>query len=276
MAMLVLNEVFERTWRARLHGEWPRLPDEFWPAATRSTSGLIYIAEVYWDLEGVLLDQGFTFAYDKRLLDALHTDDAASRVRQLLIADQPPAAGLVRFLENHDEPRSAVTFAGRLPAAAALACTIPGMRFLFDGQQDGRRIRSPVQMARWHDEPVDARVRAMYDAVLRFTSKPVLHDGTWGALDAATAGDDTFRGILAYRWQTSDALAIVAVNFSALAAQANIFFSRVLPDDGEAFIFADALTGERYRWTREALDRTGLYVRLGAGGAHLFSVHAVT
>ena len=50
MAMLVLNDVFERTWRARLHGEWPRLPDEFWPAATRSTPELMYIAEVYWDL----------------------------------------------------------------------------------------------------------------------------------------------------------------------------------------------------------------------------------
>ena len=108
----------------------------------------------------------------------------------------------MRFLENHDEPRSAVTFAARVPAAAALACTIPGMRFLFDGQQDGRRVRSPVQLARWPDEPGDARVRALYDAVLRFASKRVLHDGTWGALGTATAGDDTFLDILAYRWRT--------------------------------------------------------------------------
>jgi hypothetical protein len=276
MAMLVLNDVFERTWKARLHGEWPRLPDEFWPAATRSTPELIYIAEVYWDLESVLLDQGFTFAYDKRLLDALHTADAASRVRQLLIADQPTAAALVRFLENHDEPRSAVTFAASLPAAAALAGTIPGMRFLFDGQQDGRRVRCPVQLARWPDEPTDARVRALYDAVLRFAAKRVLHDGTWGALDTATAGDETFHDILAYHWQTSAALAIVVVNFSAAPAQANIPLAYGLLPDGEAFTFDDALTGEGYRWTREALDRTGLYVRLGAGGAHLFSVQSAS
>ena len=170
-----------------------------------------------------------------------------------------------------------MTFAARLPAAAALAGTIPGMRFLFDGQQDGRRVRCPVQLARWPDEPVDARVRAMYDAVLRFASERVLHDGTWGALDTATAGDETFHDILAYHWQTSAALAIVVVNFSACTAQANISARvPVCRPDGEAFIFDDALTGERYRWTREALDRTGLYVRLGAGGAHLFSVHAAT
>jgi hypothetical protein len=276
MAMLALNDVFERTWRARLHGDWPRLPDEFWPAATRSTPELIYIAEVYWDLEGVLLDQGFTFAYDKRLLDALHTGDAAYRVRQLLIADHPPATGLVRFLENHDEPRSAVTFGACLPAAAALAGTIPGMRFLFDGQQDGRRARSPVQLARWPDEPINARVRAMYDAVLRFASKRVFHDGTWGALDTSTAGDDTFRDILAYYWRTSAAIAIVVINLGASPAQANIPVGGDLLRGGDAFIFDDALTGERYRWRRDALDRTVLYVRLAAGGAHLFSVHAAT
>ncbi len=272
MAMLALNDVFERTWRARLHGDWPRLPDEFWPAATRSTPELTYIAEVYWDLEGVLLDQGFTFAYDKRLLDALHASDAAPRVRQLLVADRPPATGLVRFLENHDEARSAVMFADRVPAAAALAGTIPGMRFVFDGQQDGRRIRSPVQLARWPDEPVDVRVRAIYDAVLQFASQRLLHDGTWEALQTATAGDDTCRDILSYCWRSVAGLAIVAVNLSTSPAHANIPIRADLLHEGDTFRFDDALTGERYRWTRDALERIGLYVRLDPGAAHLFSV----
>ena len=276
MAMLALNDVFERTWRARLHGDWPRLPDEFWPAATRSTPELTYIAEVYWDLEGVLLDQGFTFAYDKRLLDALHASDAAPRVRQLLVADRPPATGLVRFLENHDEARSAVIFADRVPAAAALAGTIPGMRFVFDGQQDGRRIRSPVQLARWPDEPLDVRVRATYDAVLQFASQRLLHDGTWEALETATAGDDTCRDILWYCWRSVAGLAIVAVNLSTSPAHANIPIRADLLHEGDTFRFDDALTGERYRWTRDALERIGLYVRLDPGAAHLFSVSATT
>ena len=113
-------------------------------------------------------------------------------------------------------------------------------------------------------------------SVLRFASKRVLHDGTWGALGTATAGDDTFRDILAYHWRTPSALAIVVVNFSAAPAQANIPLGHGLLHEGQAFVFDDALTGDGYRWTREALDRTGLYVRLGAGDAHLLSVHAAT
>ena len=277
MAMLALNDVFERTWRARLHGDWPRLPDEFWPAATRSTPELTYIAEVYWDLEGVLLDQGFTFADHKRLLDALHASDAAPRVRQLLVADRPPATGLVRFLENHDEARSAVMFADRVPAAAALAGTIPGMRFVFDGQQDGRRIRSPVQLARWPDEPVDVRVRAI--RTTRCCSLPRSDSSTMEPgkrsrpQPPATTPVATFFGTC---WRSVAGLAIVAVNLSTSPAHANIPIRADLLHEGDTFRFDDALTGERYRWTRDALERIGLYVRLDPGAAHLFSVSATT
>src|SRR4029078_13613701 len=65
MAMLVLPDVFERTWghRAPL----------FWPAATQrvrqKVPGFRFMAEVYWDLEWTLQQQGFDYAYDKRLYD---------------------------------------------------------------------------------------------------------------------------------------------------------------------------------------------------------------
>jgi hypothetical protein len=274
MAMLLLNEVFERTWRRLLGNEWPPLPDEFWPRATREIPDLIYIAEVYWALEGVMLEQGFHFAYDKRLLDALHAPDATPRLRQLVAADYPPRAGLARFLENHDEARSAPIFGSRLPAAASLASTLPGMRFFFDGQQDGRRLRSPVQLARWPEEPVDAAVRALYDRVLGFATREVLREGDWRMLDVWSAGDDTSAGILAYRWRTAAALAVIVVNPGLSAAQGHVGISPDLPA-GSAFDFEDALDDARYRWEREALDRTGLYVRLEGGGAHLFMVRAV-
>ena len=109
MAMLVFNDVFERTWRWRLGDQWPVPASEFWTAATRTIPELIYLAEVYWGLEGRALEQGFNFAYDKRLLDALHSPQPASRLRALLAARHPDSARLSRFLENHDEPRSAAT-----------------------------------------------------------------------------------------------------------------------------------------------------------------------
>jgi hypothetical protein len=271
MAMLPLNDVFDRTWRRVLRSEWPRLTDEFWPGATRAVPELLYLAEAYWDLEGVLLWQGFTFAYDKRLLDALHAPDAASRVRSLLAADVPPGARMARFLENHDEPRSVASFGYRLPAAVALATTVPGMRFFFDGQLDGWRIRVPVQLARWPDEPVDSSVRALYDRALAFASQPLLRDAEWRLLEVRDAWDHTSSSIVSYRWRTAAALAIIVVNLSASTAQAHIGLDADLPATS-TLTFEDALTGVRYPWARNALERTGLFVRLEGGGAHLFTV----
>ena len=274
MAMLVLNDVFERTWRHLLRDIWRRPFDEFWPGAIRSSPGLTCIAEVYWELERVLLDQGFNFAYDKRLLDCLHAPDAGPRTRNLLAADWPEGARLARFIENHDEPRSVVALGPRLTASASLAGTLPGMRFFFDGQMDGRRIRTPVQLGRWRDESSDPAVRAFYERLLAFASNDLLHDGEWGLLDSSPAGDRSSPNIVAHRWRSRSALAIVVANLGDREAQAHLPVAADLTP-GVAFDFEDCLTGAKYRWTREALERTGLYVRLNAGAAHLFLVHAV-
>ena len=67
MAMLVLPEVFERTWGMR--------SKPFWPKATqhvrRQVPDFCFMAEVYWDLEWTLQQQGFDYTYDKRLYDRL-------------------------------------------------------------------------------------------------------------------------------------------------------------------------------------------------------------
>src|SRR4029078_7965756 len=67
MAMLVLPDVFERTWGVRA--------ELFWPKATQrvrqKTPGFVFMAEVYWDMEWTLQQQGFDDAYDKRLYDRL-------------------------------------------------------------------------------------------------------------------------------------------------------------------------------------------------------------
>src|SRR6266566_2780202 len=59
MAMLVLPDVFERTWGIRA--------DLFWPKATESVRqkhpNFQFMAEVYWDLEWTMQQQGFDYAY---------------------------------------------------------------------------------------------------------------------------------------------------------------------------------------------------------------------
>ncbi|MDQ4070186.1 MAG: alpha-amylase, partial [Actinomycetota bacterium] len=68
MAMLVLNDVFARTWGERA-GTPPA--QDFWTevigGVRESHPEMTFVAEAYWDLEGRLLDPGFDYCYDKRL-----------------------------------------------------------------------------------------------------------------------------------------------------------------------------------------------------------------
>ena len=74
MAMLVLPDVFERTWGRRSppssgpkrHGECEK----------KKLPSFRFMAEVYWDLEWTMLQQGFDYAYDKRLYDRLREGQA--------------------------------------------------------------------------------------------------------------------------------------------------------------------------------------------------------
>ena len=115
MAMLVLPEVFEKT--------WGRKAQSFWPITTKKVRekipGFLFMAEVYWDMEWTLQQQGFDYAYDKRLYDRLG-EGHAKAVREHFYAGLDYQDKLARFLENHDEPRAAATFDDKNHKAAAV------------------------------------------------------------------------------------------------------------------------------------------------------------
>jgi glycosidase len=270
MAMLLLNDVFEGTWRHLLRDRWPVPADEFWPAAIQEYPALTFLAEVYWDREWTLQQQGFHFTYDKRLYDRMQ-GSSADDVRGHLRADPAFSDRLVRFIENHDERRSAVAFAGRLPAAAVIFATVPGMRFFFDGQLEGRRARAPVQLCRWPDELPNPQLATMYQRLLQVTADSLFHDGEWKLLEVAGSGDNSFSELIAYRWRADQRLAVVVANLGSDPATGHVPIVADLPA-GAAFDFADMLSGATYRRTRRALDVRGLFVRLEPGGAHLFVV----
>jgi alpha amylase-like protein len=277
MAMLVLNDVFEQTWSGRVDLRWPKPAEEFWPEAIRRVPSLTYLAEVYWDREWQLLQQGFHFTYAKHLLDLLHRADAPAvraHVRNEVrphsqevdtgLGSDPITQPLARFLENHDEPRSAATFEGRIPAAAVAAYGLPGMRFFFDGQLSGAHVHSPVQLGRWPSEAVDEPIRDFYVRLLPTLKQPLFHDGAWSLLDVRSAGDETFDALVAYAWSSG---AVLVSNLGSREAQGLVTLASI--PDADATDFCDQLTGNTYRWNRDDL-RNGLYVRLGAGAAHVF------
>jgi hypothetical protein len=271
MAMLVLNDVFENTWRRLLRDSWPQPRDEFWPGAIRECPDLMFLAEVYWDREWTLQQQGFHFTYDKRLYDRM-LGGSAEEVRGHLRAEADYSRRMVRFIENHDERRSAAAFERRLPAAAALVATIPGMRFYYDGQLEGRRVRTPVQLCRWPEEPDDPVCVRRYERLLNATSDPLFHDGDWKLLEVASAGDNTFTSLIAYRWRMAERLALVVTNPGPSVAAGHVPVIADLPAGAE-FEFADVLSGATYRRPRRSLDVRGLFVRLDPGQAHVFLVN---
>ncbi len=125
MAMLMLNDVFARTWGDRA-GAAPE--QEYWTevigAVRAAHPDFVFVAEAYWDLEWQLQQLGFDFCYDKRLYDRLLHEDASS-VRGHLHADLDYQRRLVRFLENHDEPRAAAVLAAGARTGRRRRCRHP-------------------------------------------------------------------------------------------------------------------------------------------------------
>ena len=168
MAMLVLPDVFESTWGIRA--------DLFWPKATESVRRkhphFQFMAEVYWDREWTMQQQGFDYTYDKRLYDRLR-DGHARPVREHFHAGLDYQNKMARFLENHDEPRAAATFPPEMHEAAAVITFLsPGLRFFHQGQFEGRKKRISPHLVRGPDEPIDARLKQFYDRLLSVLHHP--------------------------------------------------------------------------------------------------------
>src|SRR5215471_16539919 len=101
-------------------------------------------------------------------------------VRLHLSAEPSYQEKLVRFTENHDEPRAAVAFSGAKGKAAALtAATIPGARLFHEGQFEGRRIRPAVFLRRRPEECPNEELRSFYETLLEAIDDPLFHDGEW-------------------------------------------------------------------------------------------------
>jgi len=271
MAMLLLNAIFERTWGQRA-GRRPDTEDwtELIPTVRRSHTGFLFMAEAYWDSEWELQQVGFDYCYDKRLYDRLEHSDAES-VRLHLSADLTYQAKLVRFIENHDEPRAAVAFPGAKEDAAALtAATIPGARLFYEGQFEGRRARPAVFLGRRPDEHPDEEQHRFYETLLEAIDDPLFHNGEWRLCQCTGWPDNpSFRNLVAWVWEQGEDRAIVAVNLSGASAQGRVH----LPWEdlqNASWQLHDRLSGAIYVRDGLELNQQGLYVDLDAWKGHLF------
>src|SRR6516162_4654619 len=218
MAMLVLPDVFERTWGRRASLFWP----DTTTCVRERTPGFCFMAEVYWDLEWTMQQQGFDYAYDKRLYDRLR-DGHAKPVREHLLAGLDYQDKLARFMENHDEPRAAATFPpGMHEAAAVVTYLTPGLRFFHEGQFQGRKKRISPHLSRRPYEPVDRQLEQFYDRLLAVLRRPIVHHGHWQLLECQPAweGNWTWDCIVAFAWQDAEGeRLLVTVNYAPNQSQ---------------------------------------------------------
>ncbi|GAA4942630.1 alpha-amylase [Actinoplanes utahensis] len=271
MAMLLTNDIFAGTWG---HRAGPVPAEEFWPSIIQRVRAvhpdLILIAEAYWDTEWMLQEQGFDLCYDKRLYDRLAHEDAAA-VRGHLLADRGYQDRLLRFIENHDEPRAAVAIpGGRGRAAAVAVATLPGGTLWHDGQFDGRRTHLPVFLGRYPDEPADPDLRSFHRRLLTVASR--VRHGEWRLLDSAGWPDNpTHRHVLAWSWHDAATRHLIVVNFGDRPAQARVR----LPWPGLAtrsWELTDLLDGRVFDRDGDELSREGLFVDLPPWAAHVLAV----
>ncbi len=269
MAMLLLNSVFERTWGGRAGG---RPPEEYWreviPAVRSEHPTVLFLAEAYWDMEWQLQQLGFDYCYDKRLYDRLEHDNAES-VRLHLTAGLDYQDKLVRFIENHDEPRAAATFSPEKERAAAVTMmTLPGAKLLYEGQFEGRRVRPPVFLARRPDEPIDADLQAFYHKMLAVESESGLGEGAWQLCERVGWPDNSsYLNLVAWCWEQGEVRYLVVVNLSEYRSQARVH----LPWnelEGRTWRLTDALSGAMFERDGGEMQSAGLYVDVPAWRFH--------
>jgi hypothetical protein len=184
----------------------------------------VYIAEAYWDTEWALQQLGFDYAYDKRLYDRLQKA-LPHEVYLHLTAGMDFQKKLVRFIENHDEPRSAAIFQkDQLQAVAALLAGLPGMKLYFQGQFEGRQIRLPLQIRQTRPEETDAEIKAFYDRLLPVVNQDICHSGGWELKPVTPEGRDTTDNVIAYLWRLEGKLRLFVINLGQEAAAGIIYF----------------------------------------------------
>jgi hypothetical protein len=245
------------------------------PAVKGKHKEFRFVAEAYWDLEWELQQQGFDYCYDKKLYDRMEHADPES-VRQHLLADFSYQEKMVRFIENHDEPRAAATFSsGKGRAAAVAILTLMGAKLLHEGQFEGRKVRLPVFLGRRPAEPADQDLVAFYERLLKEVNRDVFRNGEWRLCERSGWPDNqSCQNLLSWCWFEEDERYLIVINFSQEAAQARVH----APWDelkGKEWRFNDVLSGESYDRNGSETRDAGLYVDLGPWKYHVFQLCAL-
>jgi len=252
MAMLMLPDIFERTWgfTNKVMGG----TQDFWSSAIKAVRhqhpGFLFLAEAYWDTPWRLQQIGFDYTYDKMVLDLVR-EGKVQELKGHLSGTLEYQDKTARFIENHDEERSLTALGDeKARVAAILYNTLPGMRLHYDGQWTGERLRYPVQLGTFFkSDPCQCLISpsivgktglcnctvAFYDRLMDIVKDPLYKEGNWQMLDTREESS-----ILGMRWKSRTAESVIILNFGNSFARTNL----VLGKDSLSGTIEDQINGE--------------------------------
>ena len=218
MAMLLVTRIFKQTWNKKLSGE---LQDEFWEEAIKTVKKIYplftFIAEVYWDMEQELMDQGFDFCYDKKIYDALRDRNNES-LQWCLTRDKSFQEKTVRFLENHDETRAVIIFNNDIYLAAMiLTYTTPGLKIFHENQLEGFATKTSLFLSRKKLEEINPKIKNYYDSLFSNIYKDILKTGTFEYkkdIQFLKNKEHLTTGLYCWQWHNNEIKVNFIVNFT--------------------------------------------------------------
>lgn len=273
MAMLIEPEIFLQTWGNQAGAiDYP----SFWrtaiPSIRRTHPDFIFMAEVYWNYEWKLQQQGFSYTYDKTLYDRL-LNATGNSVRLHLTAPLDFQSKLVRFLENHDEQRIAHAVpSAKHKAAAVITYCSPGMRFFHYGQNLGLKVRIPVHLRRGPVEEHDPEIVSFYEQLIPLVNSKVNTDGTWRLLNSRSVENspDNECDALAFFIEHELEQRLVTVNYSDSKRE----FVITIPDsllNSDSRTMKCLLSGRTLDLNSAPGHHTEVQICLAPWEAHIFS-----
>lgn len=273
MAMLLVPEVFNRTWNIPTKPFWTDVIGK----VKKKIPAFCFMAEVYWDMEWELMQQGFDYAYDKRLYDRLH-NGTAELVREHLKAGMDYQSRLARFIENHDEQRASVVFpAEKYEASAVISYMSPGLHLFHQGQLQGKKIRISPHLNRGPDEPPNEKIKSFYENFLNILGKTPVNNGQWQLLECSPAWESnwTWDCFVSFAWKgIGNELAIVSVNFAPNSSQCYIRLP-FLELIGKNWVLKDHLHEITYERSGDDLFSRGLFMDMSPWRCCVFFIRSL-